>query len=165
MEAVSVGIASNSEIKGILEILNYEIIHGTANFDYSPIQEEDFIAIFKYKNQKGFPYFVAKLNETVVGFATISPFREKKGYQHTIEHSIYVHHQHQGKKIGQQLLTSLISYSKQAGFKVMIAAIDAENTSSINFHDRFGFREVGFLPKVAEKFNRQLDLVLLQLDL
>jgi L-amino acid N-acyltransferase YncA len=44
----------------------------------------------------------------------------------------------------------------------MIAGVDAENQASLGLHDGLGFREVGRLPEVARKFDRWVDLVLLQ---
>ena len=44
----------------------------------------------------------------------------------------------------------------------MIAGIEAENLASIRLHERFGFREVARMPEVGRKFDRWLDLVLMQ---
>ena len=41
-------------------------------------------------------------------------------------------------------------------------AIDGENPASIGFHERLGFVEVGRLPEIGRKFDRWLDLVLMQ---
>jgi len=47
----------------------------------------------------------------------------------------------------------------------MVAGIDAENKFSIQFHQKLGFQEVGYLKEVGYKFDRWLDLVFLQLNL
>jgi phosphinothricin acetyltransferase len=44
----------------------------------------------------------------------------------------------------------------------MMAGVDAENASSIRFHERLGFERVGHLREVGFKFGRRLDLVFLQ---
>jgi L-amino acid N-acyltransferase YncA len=49
-----------------------------------------------------------------------------------------------------------------AGKHAMIGAIDGENAGSIRFHQRHGFVQVARLPQVGFKFDRWLDLVLMQ---
>lgn len=64
--------------------------------------------------------------------------------------------------IGSCLLKALIEHAKAAEKHSMIAGVDAENTVSLQFQERFGFQRVGFLPEVGYKFDRFLKLVLLQ---
>lgn len=44
----------------------------------------------------------------------------------------------------------------------MVAGIDAENQVSIRLHEQFGFVQAGTLQQVGFKFNRWLDLCLMQ---
>lgn len=44
----------------------------------------------------------------------------------------------------------------------MIGALDGANDASIRFHERLGFGVVGHLPETGRKFDRWLDLVLVQ---
>ena len=101
----------------------------------------------------------------MLGFGTYGTFREKIGYQFTVEHSIYVFDNFTGKGIGKLLLAALIELAKNQKLHAMIGAIDAENRSSIAFHEKFGFTLVGNIREVAFKFDRWLDLVLMQLIL
>jgi phosphinothricin acetyltransferase len=48
------------------------------------------------------------------------------------------------------------------GKHVMIAGIEAGNATSIRLHARLGFVETGRMPEVGRKFDRWLDLVLMQ---
>ncbi|WP_392388777.1 GNAT family N-acetyltransferase [Flavobacterium piscinae] len=47
----------------------------------------------------------------------------------------------------------------------MIGVIDAENTESILFHEKYGFKKVGIIKESGFKFNRWLDSVFVQLIL
>jgi len=60
------------------------------------------------------------------------------------------------------LLDALIDRARIADVHVMIAAIDADNTGSIAFHERLGFVTVARMPEVGRKFDRWLDLVLME---
>ena len=44
----------------------------------------------------------------------------------------------------------------------MIAAISSENPGAIGFHRGLGYREVAIMPEAGRKFDRWLDLHMLQ---
>jgi phosphinothricin acetyltransferase len=48
------------------------------------------------------------------------------------------------------------------GVHAMIAAIDGANDDSVAFHRQLGFDIVARMPEVGRKFDRWLDLVLMQ---
>lgn len=157
--------ATRNDLEKILEIVNHSILHTTANYSYE-IQTLDVqTKWFEDKNEKKLPVVVAELNNEVVGFGSYGQFREKIGYQYTIEHSVYVVDNVIGKGIGSKLLTELIRSAKEQGYHVMIGAIDAENAGSIAFHERFGFVTTGTIREVGYKFDHWLDLVFMQLIL
>ena len=165
MQNATVRNAVSSDIPSILEIVNHAIIHTTSNYNYEVQSLEIQTKWFKDKVDKKFPIIVAVLERKVIGYGTYGTFREKIGYQFTVEHSVYVAENHIGKGIGKLLLAALIQLAKNQNLHVMIGAIDAQNQSSIAFHEKFGFETVGNIRQVAFKFNRWLDLVLMQLTL
>ena len=67
-----------------------------------------------------------------------------------------------GQGVGSLLLKALIVKAQQAGKHSMIAGVDSENTASLRFLERFGFERAGHLREVGYKFDRFLDLLLLQ---
>ena len=81
-----------------------------------------------------------------MGYAYVVLFRKRPAYRFTVKHSIYVHHEHQGRGVGRLLLQELIDACAAAGFRQMIGYIDADNTASLALHEKFGFRKVGLLP-------------------
>jgi phosphinothricin acetyltransferase len=108
---------------------------------------------------------VAEINNEVVGFGMYSEFRLKEGNKFTVEHSLYVNEDFQGKGIGKQLLQELIYLARKQKHHTMIAVIDSENQSSVEFHEKFGFKTVGIIKESAYKFDRWLDCVFMQLIL
>lgn len=157
--------AAITDVPEILDIVNYSILHTTANYNYD-IQTPDIqTKWFEDKQSKNYPVIVADYNGKAIGFGTYGMFREKIGYQFTVEHSVYVADEYIGKGIGKLLLTELIRLAQEQGFHVMIGGIDASNSGSIAFHKKFGFVENGIVREVGFKFGKWLDLLFMQLIL
>ena len=162
---VTIRPASSNDLLAILDIVNYSILNTTANYNYDIQTIEVQKKWFEDKQLLHFPVIVAESNEQVVGFGTYGTFREKIGYQFTVEHSVYVSDRFTGKGIGKLLLEELIHLAKKQGYHTMIGAIDAENSESIAFHKKFGFVESGIIKEVGFKFDKWLDLLFMQLIL
>lgn len=157
--------ATTDDVPSILAIVNHAILFSTANYNYEIQTLTTQLQWFQDKKKANFPILVAEFDSEVIGFGTYGTFREKIGYQFTVEHSIYVSESHIGKGVGKLVLSHLISTAKTDGYHVMIGAIDAENKDSIAFHEKFGFTISGTISEVGFKFDRWLDLVLMQLIL
>jgi L-amino acid N-acyltransferase YncA len=157
--------AAQHHLEGIMEIVNYNILNTTALYEYAPRSLAAMMDWFEERQQGSWPVFVAEQNGTVIGYGTYGTFKFKEAFKYTVEHSVYVSHEHIGKGIGRLLLTQLIAQAKQQGFHTMIGCIDADNNSSINFHRQFGFIDAGILQQVGYKFDRWLNLQFMQLIL
>jgi L-amino acid N-acyltransferase YncA len=153
------------DTQAILDIINYNILNSTALYDYNIRSYEQQKTILEEKINKHFPVIVAIEDHKVVGFGMYSEFRFREAYKYTVEHSVYVDKDHQGKGIGKLLLHELIQLAKGQKLHTMIAVIDAENQSSVHFHEKFGFKTVGIIKESGFKFDRWLDSVFMQLIL
>lgn len=115
-----------------------------------------------------FPFFVAMDGDTVLGYAYGAEYRMLEGYNHAIEDSIFIHPGHVRKGLGTKLLGSLIEECQKLGYKRMVAVFGSgreELPGTFKLHEIFGFREIGRLLGVGEKFGRTLDTPILQLNL
>ena len=153
------------DTQAILDIINYNILHSTALYDYNIRTYEQQKAILDDKLAKKFPVIVAEANGQVVGFGMYSEFRFREAYKFTVEHSVYVANDYHGKGIGNLLLAEIITLAKVQKLHTMIAVIDAENQGSVSFHEKFGFKTVGIIKESGYKFNRWLHSVFMQLIL
>ena len=162
---VSLRPATLNDVPGILAIMNHNILHSTAVYDYDPKNVQEIEAWFQEKQEAGWPVIVADENGSVVGYGTYGTFRYKQGYRFTVEHSVYVAESYAGKGIGKLLLSELITIAKASGYHTMIGGIDAQNTASIAFHKKFGFKEAGTIKEAGFKFGRWLDVTFMQLML
>jgi L-amino acid N-acyltransferase len=163
---VSIRAMTIHDLTSVVGIYNASIFTSTTWSD-NPQTVEQRAAWFAQRAANGDGTFVADDGE-VVGFAAYGEFRDNAvwpGYRFTVENSVHVHADHHGRGIGCSLMTALIHHAASAGKHVMIAAVDGDNVGSITFHERLGFTEVGRLPQTGWKFDRWLDLVLLQRSL
>jgi phosphinothricin acetyltransferase len=102
----------------------------------------------------------------LLGFAYLAPWRQKSAYRRTVENTIYLKHSAVGQGLGPRLLSELLRLGKEAGIKEVVAVIsDSEADTSIQMHKKFGFKKVGELPAVGNKFNRWLGVILMQKSL
>lgn len=151
------------DTQSILDIINYNILHSTALYDYKTRDFETQKTILEDKINKGFPVIVAEFDGKLVGFGMYSEFRFREAYKFTVEHSVYVSPNEMGKGIGKMIMAQLIVLAKAQGLHTMIGVIDSENKSSITFHEQFGFKTVGIIKESGYKFDRWLDSVFMQL--
>jgi L-amino acid N-acyltransferase len=116
----------------------------------------------------GHPVLVADDDGDVVGWAAYGDFRDSvrwPGYRFVVEHTVHVAARAKGRGVGRALMAALADRARASGKRVLVGAIDGANVASLTFHERIGFREVGRLPGIGEKWGQRLDLVLVQLDL
>lgn len=161
--AFTIRPAHLSDIPAITEIYNAAGVGTTASYDLEPVGVDDRTAWFQAKQGRAFPTLVALEDGEVIGYAGYGTFRDKAGYDFTVEHSVYVRDGYRTSGVGRMLMVALIDYARGHGVHVMIGVLDAENETSLAFHKRLGFVEVGRLPQVGRKFGRWLDVVLVQL--
>ncbi|MEN9804681.1 MAG: phosphinothricin N-acetyltransferase [Actinomycetota bacterium] len=101
-------------------------------------------------------------SEEILGFASLSPYKERAAYRPTVEDSVYVRRDLARHGVGRILLEELIDRARSSGFHSMMARIEASGAASRGLHSACGFREVGIEREVGRKFNRWLDVVLMQ---
>ncbi len=153
--------ATLADAAAIREIYNHEVENTTATMDLVPrslADQEQWIS----DRSGAFATIVAEVDGLVVGFAAFSPYKERAAYRPTVEDSVYVRRDLGGRGIGKALLTALIDVAASSGFHSMMARIEASGAASRALHTACGFREVGVEVEVGRKFNRWIDMVLMQ---
>ena len=149
----------------IAAIYDHHARHGTASFDASGPGEEEFRRKIGDITVRNWPFLVAEIGGTVVGYAYATQFRDRPAYAFACENSIYVDPKHVGKGLGKRLLQRLIDQAETHGFRQMIAVIGGGEPSSIALHHALGFIEAGRMRSVGRKFGRWLDTVYMQRSL
>lgn len=143
-------------------IYNREVRESTVTFDMVDRTVEDQLAWIDAHQGAHAAIVLVDDGATVVGFASLSPYRSRPAYATTVEDSVYVHRDHRGRGYGQRLLEDLVGRARQHGFHSVIARIVGGHAASIALHDRCGFEYAGTEREVGRKLNRWLDVVLMQ---
>ena len=105
---------------------------------------------------------VATIEDTVAGFASLSPYMHKHGYRTSVENSIYVAEEYRGNCVGTKLLDALLKDAKERGFHSVFARIEATQDASKALHKKFGYKHTGSEKEVARKFGRWCDIDVMQ---
>ncbi|MBL4601980.1 MAG: N-acetyltransferase [Emcibacteraceae bacterium] len=152
-----------TDIEAIYDIYEYEVLHGTATFDETPPSKLELLAKRESIIKLGFPHMVAEVEDEVVAYSYVSPYRERSAYSKTVENAIYVNPNKRLSGVGFKLMEANLVECEKLGLKNIIAVIgDSENMGSIKLHKKLGFRKIGTMRDVGFKFGRWLDVVLMQ---
>ncbi len=161
--SLEIRAATAADLPAITEIYAHAVRFGTATFELVPPDTGEMRRRFEALKDGGFPYFVALLERSVVGYAYAASYRPRPAYRFTVEDSVYLRPAIHRRGIGRLLLERLIAECEALGFRQMIAVIgDSANAASIGLHSRCGFEMIGTHPNVGLKFGRWLDTVMMQ---
>jgi L-amino acid N-acyltransferase len=151
------------DIPAILDIYNDAVLNTTASWDYEPATLSHRTQWFEQHQQQGFPVLVAQTETNrVVGWGALSKFRDKIGYQYTVEHSVYIASGWRGQGIGRGIVQALVDEASRMGKHVILGGVEKSNEASLRLHRGLGFEEVAHFRQVGYKFDQWLDLVFLQ---
>jgi len=165
VENIVVRPSTEADVPAMLAIYTHHIQHGLGEYQMEPLHADDIKRRRKNMLKHRLPHLVAEKGGAIIGYAYAVPYRKRPAYRFTVKHSIYVHQDHLHEGVGRNLLPALIESCAEAGYRQMIAYIDAENLPSIQFHEAYDFRRVGFLQSVGFKFGRWTDCVIMQRSL
>lgn len=155
--------ARSDDIPAIQAIYRHHVLHGLGTFETEPPDAQELHARHTQIVAAGFPYLVAMGGTEVIGYAYANHFRTRAAYRFTVEDSIYVAPNAMGHGVGRALLLELIARCCALGLRQMLAVIgDSDNTGSIGLHRACGFAHVGMMKSVGRKFDRWVDVVIMQ---
>lgn len=161
---VAARLATLDDAAAIMAIYNVEVDNHTSTFDLVPRtldEQRNWLA----QRSGAFAAVVASIDGEVVGFASLSPYKERAAYRTTVEDSVYVSRDHPRLGIGRALLTHVIGIATDSGFHSIVARIEASGAPSRALHEACGFELVGIERQVGRKFHRWLDVAIMQLML
>ncbi|WP_309629534.1 N-acetyltransferase family protein [Brevundimonas sp.] len=159
--------ATLADLPAIAALYGREVLSGTATFEMDPPSLAEMTARFEAVRAKGLPWLTAEIDGAFAGYSYASPFRPRPAYRYAVEGSIYVEETARGHGVGRALLSALIDRARELGLRHIIGAISDSATSqaSIALHQGLGFGRAGTYHQVGWKFDRWIDVHLMQFDL
>ena len=155
-----------ADLSAVTAIYGWNVAHGTGTFE---LDAPDAAEIARRRNDvlsNGLPWLVAERDGRVLGYAYANHFRPRRAYRFCLEDSIYLADEAKGQGLGKLLLTELLARCEAAGARQMLAVIgDSANAGSIGVHRALGFEQIGLLSAAGWKFERWLDVVMMQKSL
>lgn len=149
-----------SDLPAITALYALEVRDGVATYEYEAPDEAEMARRWQAVVAQGYPYLVAEIDGSFAGYAYASSYRTRDGYRWTVEDTVYVQPEFQGRGIGRTLLQQLIADCEALGFRQMVAVIgDSSNAASIALHEHLGFHTVGAFKGLGRKHGRWLDTV------
>ncbi len=149
-----------SDLEAITEIYNEAILITTATFDLEPKSTAERLQWFQSHDRRH-PILVAIVDDKVAGWASLSRWSYRRGYDDTAETSFYVKSEYRGRGIGRKLKQAIIDEARRLKFHTLIARVAGESDVSLHLNDNFGFTHVGTMKEVGHKFGKLLDVHIL----
>ena len=157
-------LARPTDAEAIRTIYNREVATSTATFDLVPrtlAEQQAWLAA-----RSGAHAAVVAVDGPgegeVVGFGSLSPYRDRPAYRTTVEDSVYVRADRRGCGVGSLVLEELLTVAVASGFHAVMARIVDGHDASIALHRRHHFALVGVEREIGRKFGRWLDVVVMQ---
>lgn len=158
MSELQIRRAVINDVQNCLTIYNYEVEHGVATLDLEPRTLEEWHEWYNAHSDEHHLIIVGTIDDVVVGYASLSPYRTKDAFKSTVELSIYIHQGHRGKGVASKLMAHILEHAKENDtLHTVVSVITAGNEGSTKLHSRFGFTYCGLTPEVGFKHGKYQD--------
>jgi phosphinothricin acetyltransferase len=154
--------ATNDDVRAIVGIYNWAVNQTFATIDSEPLSTEE-AADWWETHARRSRLIVATDDSGVIGWARLFPWKQR-GID-VVEDLVYVDPVHHGRGIGRALLTELITQARGLGYRTIVASIAKDNRAGLALYSRQGFEVVGTIRNAAHKFDRWMDITLVQKEL
>ena len=151
--------ATNDDVGAIVGIYNWAVNQTFATIDSEALSAEE-AADWWETHARRSRLIVATDDSGVIGWARLFPWKQR-GID-VVEDLVYVDPVHHGRGIGRALLTELIKQATGLGYRTIVATVATDNRSGLQLHEKLGFESVGTIRNAANKFDRWMDITLMQ---
>jgi L-amino acid N-acyltransferase YncA len=162
MNELAIRPAITADAAAMARIYNQAVLNTTATFDTQPESVATRERWLTNHADPCHPVLVAELDGVVVGWASLSAWSDRCAYAASVEASTYVDEAMLGRGIGTTLSAAVLEAGRAAGVHAVLARICTENEASIRMSKKLGFVEAGVLHEVGRKFDRWLDVMMLE---
>ena len=164
MSDLLIRAATTQDVGAITRIYNHYVRTSTATFDAEEKTAEN-RAAWLAGHGPGYPVLVALADGDVIAWGSLSEWGTRCAYRHSVEISVYVAPDAVNNGVGPRVCGRLLAEARGARHHAVVTQIVSENVPSLKMAERLGFSEVGTLHEIGRKFDRWLDVVLMELVL
>ena len=166
---MEIRLANIEDAEGILNIYSYYVLNTAISFEYDVPTVEEFKERIK-KTLENYPYYVALIDNKIVGYAYAGSFVGREAYKYSAELTVYIDNDYKKQGVGKLLYQKLEEHLKQKGIKNLYACVGTPvekadeylDFNSVEFHKHLGFNLVGEFHKCGYKFGRWYNMVWLE---
>ena len=152
--------AAVSDAAGILAIYAPYVEKTAVSFEFDVPTAAEFAARIAHTLER-YPYITLWDGGELMGYAYAGPLKDRRAYDCSAEVTIYLRQDVRRRGYGRMLYAELEARLKTIGVRRAYACIAIPNgddpyltMDSPRFHEKMGYRRVGFFENCAEKFGR-----------
>jgi phosphinothricin acetyltransferase len=161
---LTIRAAAEADLPAIVGIYNWAVNQTFSTLDAEPLSKEEAADWWTTHARRSVVIVAEDPDDGVIGWARLLPWA-RRGLTATVENLVYVDPLHHGKGIGRQLIERLAEEARGLGYRTMVAQVAADNEAGMRLHKAAGFRQVGTIHQAAHKFNRWMDITLMEKQL
>jgi L-amino acid N-acyltransferase YncA len=157
-EELTIREVHESDHESIIAIFNYYAATSYAAYPEIPVNDR----FFAFLREGALAFYVLECGANVVGFGLMKPLLPFPSFMATGMLTYFIRPEYTCRHLGKKLLDRLTGDAKKMGMTSLVANMASKNRSSIRFHLRQGFTEVGRLHNAGSKFGEPFDMVWMQ---
>ena len=159
MSGVVIRRAAQTDLRALTDIYNHYVAETHVTFDIEPkTLAQRQVWFDPFRDAGRFQCFVAARGGVAIGWACSAKFKEKAGYDTSVETSVYLSQGEAGQGLGRKLYASLFAALKGEDIHRAYAGVCTPNDASVALHRAFGFEYVGTFREVGRKFGKYWDV-------
>lgn len=158
MEHATIRLATAADLPAIDAIYDHYVRTSTCTYQEEPDHPDVRRAWFAAHGER-YPVTVIERAGEVLGWASLSPWKERSGYRYTVELSVYLRDDVRGHGLGRRLLADLVERATALGYHAILGGASSEQAASIRMHESLGFTRVAHFLETGFKFGQWLDVV------
>ena len=162
---IHIRVARESDAAALRDIYAPYVERTAVSFEYEAPDVATFLERIRHVQER-YPYLVAEIDGRIVGYAYVSPFKEREAYAWAVETTIYIREGWKGKGCGKQLYLALEKILKKQNIQNLNACIayteqedEHLTNASMEFHSHMGYQLVGTFHKCGYKFGKWYDMI------
>jgi len=147
---INIRIANSSDLASIVSILNQAI-----NARVNGLLEEETVESrtnwFQNFDQNNYPIYVVEIDNNIVGYCYLSPYRAgRQAMSKIAEISYYIDYNYHKQGIASALIKYAINDCDRINKNSLLAVLLDKNIPSIAILEKFGFKKWGHFPDIID---------------